>query len=72
MHIPCEPTLGRLNAAGGATDGHLLEIGLGRYESVICRTYNTPQKLDKGIRWMLACHTKKEGGYGKEHAESPR
>jgi nucleoside-diphosphate-sugar epimerase len=34
--------------------------------------YNTPQKLDKGIRWMLACHTKKEDGYGKEHAKGPR
>ncbi|MCL0036793.1 helix-turn-helix domain-containing protein [Thermodesulfovibrionales bacterium] len=31
--------------------------------------YNTPQKLDKGIRWMLACHTKKEARYGKKHAQ---
>jgi len=31
--------------------------------------YNTPQKLDKGIRWMLACHTEKEARYGKKHAE---
>jgi len=34
--------------------------------------YNTPQKLDKGIRWMLACHIKKERRYGKEHSENPR
>lgn len=31
--------------------------------------YNTPQKLDRGIRCMLACHTKKEARYGKKHAE---
>ncbi len=33
--------------------------------------YNTPQKLDKGIRWMLACHTKKEARYGTKHEEEP-
>jgi hypothetical protein len=31
--------------------------------------YNTPQKLDKVIRCMLACHNKKEARYGKKHAE---
>jgi hypothetical protein len=30
--------------------------------------YNTPQKLDKAIRWMLACHTMKEARYGNKHA----
>jgi DNA gyrase/topoisomerase IV subunit B len=34
--------------------------------------YNTPQKLDKVIRCMLACHTKKEVRYGTKHAEGPR
>ncbi|MFO7553577.1 MAG: DUF6538 domain-containing protein [Desulfobacterales bacterium] len=29
--------------------------------------YNTPQKLDRGIRCMLACHPKKEAKYGAEH-----
>jgi hypothetical protein len=31
--------------------------------------YNTPQKLDRGIRLMLACHIKKETEYGKEYSE---
>jgi hypothetical protein len=31
--------------------------------------YNTPQKLDRGIRWMLTCHSNKEIEYGKEHSE---
>jgi len=31
--------------------------------------YNTPQKLDKGIRCKLACHTKKEARYGKKHTQ---
>jgi len=31
--------------------------------------YNTPQKLDKGRRWMLACHTEKEVRYGTKHEE---
>jgi CheY-like chemotaxis protein len=35
-------------------------------------SYNTPQKLDRGIRLMLACHIKKETEYGKEYSEDPR
>jgi len=31
--------------------------------------YNTPQKLDRGIRLMLACHSNKEIEYGKEYSE---
>jgi hypothetical protein len=31
--------------------------------------YNTPQKLDRGIRWMLTCHSNKEIEYGKEYSE---
>jgi len=31
--------------------------------------YNTPQKLDNGLRWMLACHTQTEVRYGTKHAE---
>jgi putative transposase len=34
--------------------------------------YNTPQKLDRGIRCMLACHPKKEARYGTEHAKGLR
>jgi hypothetical protein len=33
------------------------------------QSYNTPQKLDRGIRCMLACHTKEEARYGKKHAQ---
>jgi len=41
-------------------------------EEDIDKNYNTPQKLDKGIRWMLACHSKKEARNGKEHTKGPR
>jgi len=41
------------------------------FEEAHCVEYNTPQKLDKGTRWMLTCHIKKETEYGKEHSEVP-
>ena len=32
--------------------------------------YNTPQKLDRAIRWMLGCHKPKgKGKYGREYAK---
>ena len=51
-----------------------LNLSLAALESAGKRLekYNTPQKLDKGIRWMLACHIKKERQYGKDHSENPR
>ena len=33
--------------------------------------YSTPQKLDKVIRWMIACHMKKEARYGPNHTQEP-
>ena len=33
--------------------------------------YNTPQKLDRDIRCMLACHYQKEVWRGSEHAIDP-
>jgi hypothetical protein len=41
------------------------------YEKQVIDLYNTPQKLDKGIRWMLACHPRKETRYGQEYAKGP-
>ena len=33
--------------------------------------YNTPQKLDRDIRWMIACQNSKEGWQdGKEAKDS--
>jgi len=34
--------------------------------------YNTPQKLDNPLRWMLACHTKKEARYGPNDTQEPQ
>jgi two-component system, cell cycle sensor histidine kinase and response regulator CckA len=58
-------------------DFSILDIGkemLGRYDYQVITAcngeeYNTPQKLDRGIRLMLACHIKKETEYGKEYSE---
>jgi len=34
------------------------------------KEYNTPQKLDRAIRWMLGCHKPKgKGKYGREYAK---
>jgi hypothetical protein len=35
--------------------------------------YNTPQKLDRRIRWVIVCHNREgDRGYGKENAEELR
>jgi len=38
------------------------------------RGYNSPRKLDRGIRCMVTAKMKKEEGreYGREHAEESR
>ncbi len=50
-------------------NGNFIAENINALDFVYLEEYNTPQKLDEGIRRMLACHTKKEASYGKKHAE---
>ncbi len=54
----------------GLLSTYILSDGLSR-RIKIQTIYNTPKKLDRGIRRMIACHTDRGRSYGTKHSKRP-